>query len=115
MFQKSTPIVLPMWNPDARELTMGGVLVKRFRTSATTQIPILEAFQRHGWKGSIANPFTRQRGERDPDERLHDGVFKLNRHQTNSILHFERNGAGRVMWTRIEPPEPPAVDNYSPD
>ncbi|MFO0803557.1 MAG: hypothetical protein U0791_10630 [Gemmataceae bacterium] len=112
MFQQPPAQVLPLWNPDTRELTLEGVLVKRFRTSAISQVIILEAFQRQGWKASLANPFSRERGDRDPKDRLHDGLINLNRHQVNNLLRFERNGAGRITWHRIEPP--PALDYYSP-
>jgi hypothetical protein len=88
----------PTWDRDMRELRLGGVLVKRFKHSASNQELILASFHELGWPKRMDDPLPHAPGT-DPKRRLHDTIKKLNHCQTNPLLHFFGDGSGRaICW-----------------
>jgi len=90
----------PNWNSELRELTLCGLLVKRFRTPAARQELILTVFEEEGWPGRIDDPLPSAR-ERllSGRDRLHEVVKSLNRNQKKGRIRFSRDGHGQgVCW-----------------
>ncbi len=82
----------PIWLKDLRDLRFRGRLVKRFRQPAGLQEPLLDRFQAAKWKTVIDSEI------HDP-ERLHNAVLRLNLHQKETRIVFERIGDSRhVLW-----------------
>jgi hypothetical protein len=89
---------VPLWDAASRQLLSGGRVVKRFPRPAPFQELLLAAFEEDGWPDRIDDPLPRT-GGRDPDERLHDTVRRLNGHQVNRLIAFVRDGTGEgVCW-----------------
>lgn len=90
----------PRWDEDARELTWGGQVVKRFRTPARSQELVLAAFEESGWPARVDDPLPRLAGE-DPRQRLHDAIRRLNGNQLAARrLRFHGDGTGEgVAWS----------------
>jgi hypothetical protein len=92
-------IVRPHWNFHERELTLGGELVKRFRTPARCQEIILNGFQRTKWLKRIDNPLPRDT-DVDPSQQVRDAVRRLNSNQQDfQKISFTRDGTGNgICW-----------------
>jgi hypothetical protein len=91
----------PAWDRAARELRLGGVLVKGFAVPADCQELLLSAFEEQGWPDCIDDPLSPKHGV-DPKRRLSKTVAKLNKHQANPLVRFRGNGRGTgVRWERI--------------
>ncbi|WP_439628847.1 hypothetical protein [Gemmata sp.] len=90
----------PRWDPEARVLTRGDEVVKRFRTPARSQEIILAAFEESGWPPRIDDPLPRLAGD-DPRQRLHDAIRRLNGNQLSARrLRFHGDGTGEgVSWS----------------
>ena len=97
--QHTTALALkPRWDFTLRELSLDGLVVKRFRVPAENQEMILGAFQEDDWSECIDDPLP-VKGDIDPRTRLHDAINRLNRCQTNPLLCFHGNGSGTgVFW-----------------
>ena len=92
----------PERNKDRRELTLDRKLVKRFRTDAGIQSPILSAFQALDWPDSLDNPFT-EGNAAQRTKTLHNAIYKLNGHQQGPArIRFEMNGRGKIIWTVLK-------------
>jgi hypothetical protein len=90
----------PCWDSSRRELSLDGMVVKRFRVPAQTQELILRAFQEDGWPEHIDDPLPGS-GAIDARTRLHDAIHRLNGHQANRLIRFSGNGNGTgVCWER---------------
>lgn len=90
--------VIPVWDVDRHELTIGGELVKRFKWRATNQELILATFQEECWSARIDDPLP-PRPNQDPKRRLHDTIKCLNRKQVNKLVKFHGDGTGKgVLW-----------------
>jgi hypothetical protein len=88
----------PVWDGGCRRLVWRGLVVKRLRGRAPSQEAILAAFQEEGWPPRIDDPLPRTPG-REPGERLHDSVRRLNGAQERPLLVFGRDGTGEgVTW-----------------
>jgi hypothetical protein len=88
----------PRWDRGRRQLWLHDQLVKWFRVPAASQETILAAFQEDGWPSRIDDPLMR-RVECTPQDRLHEAVKGLNRHQVRPLLRFFRDGTGLgVAW-----------------
>jgi hypothetical protein len=99
----SPPHVKPQWNPLRRELSLGGITVKRFRVPADNQEIILRVFEDNGWPEQIDDPLPQQ-AHVDPQARLHDAIKRLNRKQANHLLRFHGNGTGTgIAWSLRTP------------
>jgi len=88
----------PHWDAEKRKLTLGGRLVKHFRTPANCQELILAAFEEEGWPVRVDDPLP-QVDNREPTERLHDAVRRLNGKQQEVRINFLRDGKGQgICW-----------------
>lgn len=93
---------IPHWNPARRELTLGGMVIKRFRQRAGNQERVLMAFEEEGWPQKVLDPLP-PNGETHPKRRLQDTVYHLNRHHINKgLIRFEMDGTGEaVLWREM--------------
>jgi hypothetical protein len=111
----STPLRLPRWDRDRQELSVGDVIVKRFKAPAANQETILAAFQEEQWPPRIDDPLSPS-PEVEPKRRLHDTINSLNRNQKTQLLRFFGDGSGTgIRWEFVEEPrETPTVsDSFS--
>lgn len=93
----------PCWDSRRRELSLDGMVIKRFRVPAQVQELILCAFEEEGWPEYIDDPLP-VRKDVDPHARLHDAIHRLNRCQINRLLRFKGNGDGTaVSWELVRP------------
>jgi hypothetical protein len=96
-------VVKPCWDSRRRELSLDGIVIKRFRVPAQVQELILTAFEEEGWPEYIDDPLPVRNGI-DPRARLHDAIHRLNRCQNNRLLRFKGNGCGTaVSWELMRP------------
>jgi hypothetical protein len=87
-----------VYDKDRRELWFKGRLVKRLRQPAGNQELILLAFQEQGWPDAIDDPLPGH-ADQDRQERLHNTIRRLNKHQQEATIIFRRNGSGsRILW-----------------
>ena len=92
----------PIWNRALRELRVGDVLVKHFRTPAPNQELVLSAFEEQDWPAQIDDPLPPARGG-NAKLRLRDVISKLNRHQRAMLIRFRGDGRGQaVRWEFVE-------------
>jgi hypothetical protein len=86
--------VKPQWDPERRELTVEGDVIKVFRQPSETQEIVLAAFQEDGWINQIDDPLPRTNGSGDDvaKARLRKTVEHLNRAQRLPILFFSVAG-----------------------
>jgi hypothetical protein len=86
--------VKPQWDPERRELTVEGDVIKVFRQPSETQEIVLSAFQEDGWINQIDDPLPRAKGSNDraAKARLRKTVEHLNRAQRLPILFFSVAG-----------------------
>jgi hypothetical protein len=93
----------PRWNPMRRELSLAGLIVKRFRVPARNQETILSVFEEEGWTEHIHDPLPVNHNIDGPT-RLHDAINRLNRCQINPLLRFHGDGKGTgVFWELCQP------------
>jgi len=99
----AAPALRPRWDMTRRELSLAGLIVKRFRVPARNQETILSVFEEEGWAEHIHDPLPVTQ-EIDAPTRLHDAINRLNRCQINALLRFHGDGKGTgVFWELIEP------------
>ncbi|WP_082838914.1 hypothetical protein [Gemmata sp. SH-PL17] len=92
---ESVPV--PHWDESTRQLNWRGRVVKRFRTPANNQERILAVFEEEKWTLRIDDPLVG--GARDPVERLHDAIRRLNGNQLDGRIYFSRDGTGKgICW-----------------
>jgi hypothetical protein len=95
---RATSALRPRWHATRRELSLAGVIVKRFRVPARNQETILSVFEEEGWTEHIHDPLP-AKNEIDAPTRLHDAINRLNRCQINPLLRFHGDGKGTgVFW-----------------
>lgn len=75
----------PEWNKDIGELSVGGVLVKKFSQPAANQRRVLDAFQEAGWPRKMDDPLRPDPGI-DPKRRLAETVRSLNNNMKSAIF-----------------------------
>lgn len=93
----------PVWDPDRKELRVGGQLIKQFKLPSPNQETILMCFEEEGWPARIDNPLPPQQGL-DNKVRLHATIKSLNRHQKHRLIRFMGDGNGEgILWGWIEP------------
>jgi hypothetical protein len=86
-----------------RELSLAGLVVKRFRVPARNQETILSVFEEEGWVEHIHDPLPVTH-EIDAPTRLHDAINRLNRCQIHPLLRFHGDGKGTgVFWELRQP------------
>jgi hypothetical protein len=95
---RESPAVKPCWDATRRELTLDGLLVKRFRVPALNQETILSVFEEEEWAEHIHDPLPLTMNI-DAPTRLHDAINRLNRCQINPVVRFHGDGKGTgVFW-----------------
>ena len=94
----------PRWNTARRELSLAGLVVKRFRVPARNQETILNAFEEEGWAEHIHDPLPLTQ-EIDAPTRLHDAINRLNKCQINPLLRFHGDGKGTGVFWKLSQPE----------
>ncbi|OAI54591.1 hypothetical protein AYO44_03355 [Planctomycetaceae bacterium SCGC AG-212-F19] len=99
--------LLPSWDGMARELYVGGLVVKRFKQPAASQETILAAFQEDGWPFRIDDPLP-PLPHRDAKRHLHDTINNLNRHQLHPLIRFLGDGKGEGICWELRTSEPAA-------
>jgi hypothetical protein len=93
----------PRWDVTRRELSLSGLIVKRFRVPARNQETILSVFEEEGWAEHIHDPLPVTQ-DIDAPTRLHDAINRLNRCQMNPLLRFHGDGKGTgVFWQLSQP------------
>lgn len=93
----------PNWGADSRILSLGDLLVKRFKWHAANQETVLAAFEEEGWPSHIDDPLP-PHAEQDSKRRLSDTIKCLNRKQTNQLIHFRGDGTGEgIIWELTDP------------
>jgi hypothetical protein len=99
--QANTPAesaLRPRWDATRRELSLSGLIVKRFRVPARNQETILSVFEEERWAEHIHDPLPATH-DIDAPTRLHDAINRLNRCQINPVLRFHGDGKGTgVFW-----------------
>jgi hypothetical protein len=96
-FAPSAPALKPHWNPDRRELTFEGKLVKCYRVPSPNQELILSVFQEEEWPEFIDDPLPPLE-DVEPRQRLQATVKSLNRRQVSCLIRFRGNGGMKVFW-----------------
>lgn len=100
-FQTLLPHARPHWDADRRELSVNGLLIKRFKWPAANQETVLAAFAEEDWPFRIDDPLPPQ-PEVDPKRRLSDTIKCLNRKQHHPLVHFHGDGTGEgVTWELV--------------
>ncbi len=93
----------PIWDPERRELRVGGVVVKQFKVPAANQEAILAAFEEEGWPIRVDDPLSPQ-PDQEPKTRLHHTINSLNRNQQHPLVRFTGDGSGQgVRWSLVPP------------
>jgi len=88
----------PKWNVGSRILSLGGLVIKKFKRPAPHQELLLESFQELNWVHHIDDPIPPEKGI-DAKGRLHDVIKKLNQRQLNPLIRFFGDGTGRgACW-----------------
>jgi hypothetical protein len=88
----------PVWDPERRQLSWAGIVVKRFRARAENQERILNAFQEEGWPGRVDDPLPPTHTA-DSQARLRDAIRRLNDCQSRRMIRFSGDGTGTgVCW-----------------
>lgn len=100
----------PHWDPDQRELHVGGLLVKQFKLPSPNQQMVLMAFEEEGWPPRIDDPLP-PCSQIDPKRRLRDTIKSLNRKQKRCQLRFMGDGTGQgIRWSLVEQPDAHVAD-----
>jgi hypothetical protein len=96
--RRQTPTLKPRWDAIRRELSLDGLIVKRFRVPARNQETILSVFEEEDWVEHIHDPLPATL-DIDAPTRLHDAINRLNRSQINPLLRFHGDGKGTgIFW-----------------
>ena len=98
----SSEPALPQWNSQRRELSLDGLLVKKFRTAAANQELVIVAFKEERWPHRIDDPLPPD-SELDFRCRLINTIKQLNRSQVNPLIRFSGDGSGKgILWERAK-------------
>jgi hypothetical protein len=88
----------PRWDAIRRELSLSGLIIKRFRVPARNQEIILSVFEEEDWVEHIHDPLPVTM-DVDAPTRLHDAINRLNKCQINPLLRFHGDGKGTgIFW-----------------
>jgi hypothetical protein len=87
----------PQWDRVKRKLWFGSILLRHFgKVAASTQMPILDEFQRTGWQQAIRCKFPEST---TPDSQRLDAVRHLNASLLDqNQIHFYNDGSGAICW-----------------
>jgi hypothetical protein len=102
LFEKA----LPRWDRDRQELSVGTIIVKRYKVPANNQEIVLAAFEEEHWPIRIDDPLPPHR-EQSPKRRLQETIKSLNRNRRQPLIRFLGDGTGQgVRWEFCGPPSP---------
>lgn len=104
VFEKKTTASKPRWDAIRRELSLAGLIVKRFRVPARNQETILSVFEEEDWVEHIQDPLPVTL-DIDGPTRLHDAINRLNRCQINPLLRFHGDGKGTGVFWELNRPD----------
>jgi hypothetical protein len=94
--------LFPRWTRESRSLSVGCVVIKRYRIPSPNQEAILEAFQEESWPRRIDDPL-RPQAHQVSKCRLHDTIKCLNRHHLRRLIRFRGDGTGEgVCWEFVD-------------
>lgn len=97
---------IPVWNRQSGELTLDGVLIKRFRRRATAQFEILDAFQAAGWPTEIGDPIACA-ATIEVSDVARDAIKSLNKNMRVKLLRFGVCQQGqRLYWALCSADKP---------
>lgn len=97
---RGSSVRVPSWDPDARVLTLGRIIVKKFRRAAPNQELVLCAFEESNWQRRIDDPLRPTRNIVSAS-RLHETAKSLNRSLQCPLIHFGGDGTGSgICWSR---------------
>jgi hypothetical protein len=105
--EQSEHAAVPHYDPVARVLWAGALVVKRFGQPARSQELILQALEEQGWPYAVDDPLP-PKSRCNPKQRLHDTIQNLNRNQQHALIHFFGDGSGQRVgweWRRRATPE----------
>jgi hypothetical protein len=100
----ASPGLKPRWDTTRRELSLAGLIVKRYRVPARNQEIILSVFEEEDWVEHIHDPLPVTH-EIDAPTRLHDAINRLNRCQIHPLLRFHGDGKGTGVFWELRQPE----------
>jgi hypothetical protein len=87
----------PTWVKEEWEIRKGDTLVKKFKREAPNAFRVLDAFQEEGWPSSILDPLPGTVDQGSDQQRRHDTIKSLNKHQNQ--IRFSGDGSGeRFSW-----------------
>ncbi len=101
-FEHSANAQIPHWDPDRRQLRLGEIAIKEFKTKSPNQEAVLAAFEEEGWPPCIDDPLTFD-PKHDQRQRLRNTIKSLNRNQVNHLIQFMGDGTGEAIrweWVR---------------
>jgi hypothetical protein len=91
----------PLWDPDRRQLSYAGILIKEFKSNSPNQESVLMAFEEEGWPPRIYDPLPPQ-ADIEPKERLKNTIKSLNRKQKRPLIRFLGDGTGvAIRWESL--------------
>jgi hypothetical protein len=105
------PALRPRYDRQRRELSVNGVVAKRFSRPAKNQELVLAVCEEDGWPPRIDDPLPG--GCSDPIKRLHDTLDALNdlkecasRDRPPYRVHFFSDGSGQgIRWRIVATPK----------
>ena len=84
----------PKWDENNRELSVNGLVVKRYKHTADNQTRVLAAFQKHEWSTRVPNPLHRTD--------THQTLKELNKLAPDKI-RFRGDGTGKgLTWETVD-------------
>lgn len=87
-------LLRPKWDEKNRELSVNGLIVKRYKHTAANQTEVLAAFQKHEWSMRIPNPLHRTD--------THQTLKELNKLAPDKI-RFRGDGTGKgLTWDPVD-------------
>jgi hypothetical protein len=93
--------VKPCWNCRTGELWLGGRLVKRIPSRATSERKVLDAFQKSEWADELENPLDCKL--KDRAQHLFDAVRSLNTSQVEHLMEFASTSRGKaIAWRAVK-------------
>ncbi len=92
---------VPMYDSGNRVLYWHGAIIKTWGRGATTQDPVLAAFEEEDWPDMILDPISPD-PEQDAKERLRETVKRLNKDlKAGTIRFFTTRSGTAVRWAPV--------------
>ena len=88
----------PRWDSVLRELSVGSVIIKRFKQPAPNQELILATFEEQGWPTKVDDPLP-PHAALVSKQRLRATIRSMNHRQSRDLIHFFGDGTGTaIRW-----------------